>query len=72
MDDRAFDYLQQAELPVQEMFLAEFQPKRRTGLSGSEKRPFGGGQFPSIRYSIYIYRYIIHTHTHIYILYLSH
>lgn len=29
MDDRAFDYLQQAELPVQEMFLAEFQPKRR-------------------------------------------
>jgi hypothetical protein len=31
MDDRAFDYLQQAELPVQEMFLAEFQPKRRLG-----------------------------------------
>eukprot|EP00435_Cladocopium_sp_Y103_P024264 s946_g5.t4 len=29
MDDRAFDYLQQAEQNVQEMFLAEFQPKRR-------------------------------------------
>lgn len=29
MDDRAFDYLQQAELAVQEVFLAEFQPKRR-------------------------------------------
>eukprot|EP00438_Fugacium_kawagutii_P029922 Skav232668 [mRNA] locus=scaffold698:205106:214384:+ [translate_table: standard] len=29
MDDRAFDYLQQAEPHVQEMFLSEFQPKRR-------------------------------------------
>lgn len=31
------------------------------GLSGvSEKRPFGAGQFPSIIYSIHIYRYIIY------------
>ena len=44
MDDRAFDYLQQAEPEVQDMFLAEFQPKRRRDLrSGAEGIHFSAG-----------------------------
>ena len=41
------------------------------GLSGvSEKRPFGAGQFPSIIYSIHIYRYIIYIYIYILLYYL--
>lgn len=32
MDDRAFDYLVQADPHVQDMFMAEFQPQRRMDL----------------------------------------
>lgn len=35
MDDRAFDYLVQADPHVQDMFMAEFQPPRRWGTLAS-------------------------------------